>query len=57
MKRFNLHCNIFKFRSKLKSKILDVVELAYIKKIAISCLDKTISIYDLYNERCLMKID
>ena len=34
-----------------------MVELAYIKKIALACQDKSVQIWDLYNERLMMKID
>ena len=57
MKKSNLNCKFLIFRNRIKSKVIDVVELSYIKKIAVSCLDKSIQIYDLYNERLLMKID
>ena len=32
----------FKIQKRLKNEIIDIVELAYIKKVAIGCLDKTL---------------
>lgn len=34
-----------------------MVELDYIKKVGIACLDKTIQIWDFHNDKLMMKID
>jgi WD40 repeat protein len=47
----------FKIQKRLKNEIIDIVELAYIKKVAIGCLDKTLQIWNLYQSQMLMKID
>jgi len=41
----------------LKNHIVDIVELAYIKKVAIGCVDKTLQIWNLLEGQCLMTID
>ena len=37
--------------------MIEVVELPYIKKCAIACLDKTLQIWNLQEQRCLMSIE